>query len=249
MDPRADGQRQIHAGKALAGLTRSLKGRLEAPRAIYVGNDDYIFDATVRENITLWKDHPEEEVRKAAELAQIDFPLDKKCGENGSELSEGQKTKGVNSKGSPQKTRNARARRNNIGPKPGGRGEATRDIKKRDPRSSRHLPQNNPREIRHKNHNQQRQRCGSKTHADPPRLKTKTNQPEPMKTAGPPHRTKTNTADPQPPSRPQRQTPSQPNKQPAEPPKPASRGNRRGLLALRLWFWFLQQALGFSACM
>ncbi len=78
-------------GKALAGLIKPLKGRLEAPRAIYVGNDDYIFDATVRENITLWEDHPEEEVRRAAELAQIDFPLDKKCGENGSELSEGQR--------------------------------------------------------------------------------------------------------------------------------------------------------------
>ncbi|MGB9705008.1 MAG: ATP-binding cassette domain-containing protein, partial [Pyrobaculum sp.] len=32
-----------------------------------------------------------EAVRRAAELAQIDFPLDKKCGEGGSELSEGQR--------------------------------------------------------------------------------------------------------------------------------------------------------------
>lgn len=78
-------------GKALAGLVKPLEGEIKAPRAIYVGNDDYIFDATVRENITLWEDFPEEEVRRAAELAQIDFPLDKKCGEGGSELSEGQR--------------------------------------------------------------------------------------------------------------------------------------------------------------
>ncbi|MGC9132006.1 MAG: ATP-binding cassette domain-containing protein, partial [Pyrobaculum sp.] len=78
-------------GKALAGLVKPLEGEIEAPRAIYVGNDDYIFDASVWENITLWEEFPEEEVRRAAELAQIDFPLDKKCGEGGSELSEGQR--------------------------------------------------------------------------------------------------------------------------------------------------------------
>ncbi|MGC9051212.1 ATP-binding cassette domain-containing protein [Pyrobaculum sp.] len=78
-------------GKALAGLVKPLEGEIETPRAIYVGNDDYIFDASVWENITLWEEFPEEEVRRAAELAQIDFPLDKKCGEGGSELSEGQR--------------------------------------------------------------------------------------------------------------------------------------------------------------
>ncbi|AFA40184.1 ABC-type bacteriocin/lantibiotic exporters, containing an N-terminal double-glycine peptidase domain [Pyrobaculum oguniense TE7] len=79
-------------GKAIAGLVKPLAGRVEAPSGvIYIGNDDYIFNASVYENITLWEDHPREEVERAARLAQIDFHLDKPCGERGSELSEGQR--------------------------------------------------------------------------------------------------------------------------------------------------------------
>ncbi|WP_308215122.1 ABC transporter ATP-binding protein [Pyrobaculum sp. 3827-6] len=79
-------------GKAVCGLVKPSAGYAKAAEGcIYVGNDDYVFDASVWENITLWEDFPEEEVRRAAELAQIDFPLDKKCGEGGSELSEGQR--------------------------------------------------------------------------------------------------------------------------------------------------------------
>jgi len=75
-------------GKALAGLLKPASGVVEVPRgAIYVGNDDYIFDATVYENIDLWEGHGREEVEKAARLAAIDFPLDK----NARELSEGQR--------------------------------------------------------------------------------------------------------------------------------------------------------------
>lgn len=79
-------------GKAIAGLIKPIEGRIETPSgAIYIGNDDYIFDASVYENIDLWEGFPREEVERAARLAQIDFPLDKLCGERGSELSEGQR--------------------------------------------------------------------------------------------------------------------------------------------------------------
>lgn len=75
-------------GKALAGLVKPASGVVEVPRrALYVGNDDYIFDASVYENIDLWEGYGREEVEEAARLAAIDFPLDK----NAKELSEGQR--------------------------------------------------------------------------------------------------------------------------------------------------------------
>ena len=75
-------------GKALAGLVNPASGVVEVPRrALYVGNDDYIFDASVYENIDLWEGYDREEAGEAARLAAIDFPLDK----NAKELSEGQR--------------------------------------------------------------------------------------------------------------------------------------------------------------
>lgn len=79
-------------GKAICGLVAPSSGEAEAAEGcIYVGVDDYIFDATVYENIDLWEGRPRGEVERAAALAEVDFPLDKRCGEKGSELSEGQR--------------------------------------------------------------------------------------------------------------------------------------------------------------
>jgi len=78
--------------KALCGLVEPAGGvAVAAVDCVYVGNDDYLFDATVYENIDLWEGRPRGEVEWAAAAAGVDFPLDKRCGEGGRELSEGQR--------------------------------------------------------------------------------------------------------------------------------------------------------------
>jgi len=78
--------------KALCGLVEPVRGTaVAAVDCVYVGNDDYLFDATVYENIDLWEGRPRGEVEWAAAAAGVDFPLDKRCGEGGRELSEGQR--------------------------------------------------------------------------------------------------------------------------------------------------------------
>ena len=78
--------------KALCGLVEPVRGTaVAAVGCVYVGNDDYLFDATVYENIDLWEGRPRGDVEWAAAAAGVDFPLEKRCGEGGRELSEGQR--------------------------------------------------------------------------------------------------------------------------------------------------------------
>lgn len=81
-------------GRDLRAFARS-----ELPREIaYVSQEAFLFDATVRENITLGDDYPDEEVWEAAKLAGarefiLELPegLDTRLGERGTNLSGGQR--------------------------------------------------------------------------------------------------------------------------------------------------------------
>ncbi len=62
-------------------------------RVLYVPSKPFLFNASVRDNITLGEEFSEEELRRVLRVCRVDFidDLDKSIGELGSALSEGQR--------------------------------------------------------------------------------------------------------------------------------------------------------------
>lgn len=57
----------------------------------YIEQDVYLFDCSIRENITLGSDFPEEKMQEVLKMSAFPDGLDTKVGENGKNLSGGQK--------------------------------------------------------------------------------------------------------------------------------------------------------------
>uniref|UniRef100_UPI0039AFA880 ATP-binding cassette domain-containing protein n=1 Tax=Marinilactibacillus psychrotolerans TaxID=191770 RepID=UPI0039AFA880 len=59
----------------------------------YIDQDNYLFNASYKENITLWEEYSEEEINLALNRASVDFitDSDKRIENNGTNLSGGQK--------------------------------------------------------------------------------------------------------------------------------------------------------------
>lgn len=60
-------------------------------KIILVETNEFIFPGTVRENVTLWEEFDEEELREAVSIAKVNLPLDEKIGPSYKEVSLGER--------------------------------------------------------------------------------------------------------------------------------------------------------------
>ncbi|WP_367884364.1 ATP-binding cassette domain-containing protein [Thermococcus sp. JCM 11816] len=60
-------------------------------KIILVETNEFIFPGTVRENVTLWEEFDEEELREAVSIAKVNLPLDEKIGPSYREVSLGER--------------------------------------------------------------------------------------------------------------------------------------------------------------